>query len=95
MPQLDEFDFDTELIETVLGYMKFGNAADFFGLSAEHLQYSHPILLCIFAKFFNWFMRVGLVPTQFGISYTVPLLKGNKSYNKNLTVQVRKACVSE
>jgi len=40
-------------------------------------------------------MRVGLVPTQFGISYIVPLLKGNKSYNKNLTVQVGKACVSE
>jgi len=32
-------------------------------------------------------MHVGLVPTQFGISYTVPLLKGNKNYNKNLTVQ--------
>jgi len=36
-PHLDEFDFDTELIETVLGHMKRGKAADFLGLSAEHL----------------------------------------------------------
>jgi len=52
-PHLDKFDFDTELIETTLGYMKCGKAADFLGLSAEHLQYSHPILLCILAKFLN------------------------------------------
>ena len=32
-------------------------------------------------------MHVGLVPTQFGVSYTAPLLKGNKGYNKKLTVQ--------
>ena len=86
-PHLGELDFDTELIDTVLSSMKRGKAADFLGLTAEHLQYSHPILFCILAKFFNWFMRVGLVPTQFGVSYTVPLLKGNKGYNKKLSVQ--------
>jgi len=69
--------------------MHRGKAAVFDGLSAEHLMYCHPLLPCILAKLFNLFLRHGHVPTQFGISYTVPLLKGsNSNYTKNLTILV-------
>ena len=44
------------------------------------------LLPCILAKLFNLFIRYGHVPAAFGISYTVPLLKGSSSsYSKNLT----------
>ena len=67
--------------------MKRGKAADFYGLSVEHLQYSHPILCCVLAKLFNWFMHIGRVPSHFGISYTIPLLKGHTGCNRKLSVQ--------
>jgi len=81
----EEFCFDTELLENILSSMKRGKAVDFYG-SKNHLQYSHPILCCVLAKLFNWFLHVGYVPSQFGISYTVPLLKCNTGYNKKLSV---------
>ena len=56
-------------------YMKRGKAADLYGLSVEHLQYSHPILCCVLAKLFNWLMHIGRVPSHFGISYTIHFLK--------------------
>jgi len=39
-----EYDYDTELIENILMSMKRGKAADLYGLSVEHLQYSHQIM---------------------------------------------------
>ena len=40
----------------------------------------------ILAILFNLIVRSGFVPTQFGLSYTVPLLKGSlNSRSKNLT----------
>ena len=66
--------------------MHRGKAAGFDGLSAEHLMYCHLLLPCTLATLFNLFLCHGHVPTQFGISYTVPLLKGSSSsYSKNLT----------
>ena len=66
--------------------MHRGKAAVFDGLSAEHLMYCHPLQPCILAKLFNLFLRHGHVPTQFGINYTIPVLKGSSSsYSKNLT----------
>ena len=55
-------------------------------LSIEHLINCHPILPCILARFFNLIIRAGYVPSKFGLSYTVPLLKGSlNSRSKNLT----------
>ena len=67
--------------------MKRGKAADFCGLSVEQLQYSHPILCCVQAKLFNWFMHIGRVPSHFGISYTIPLLKRHTGCNRKFSVQ--------
>jgi exonuclease III len=85
-PHLDEYDFDAELVEDVLLNLMRGKAAGIDSLTAEHLQYSHSLLPCVLAKLFNWIMRAGHVPSQFGLSYTIPLLKGNSSSNKRLSV---------
>lgn len=77
---------DAELVEQMIGNMHRGKAAGLDGLTAEHLIFCHSLLPCILAKLFNLFIRYGHVPAAFGISYTVPLLKGSSSsYSKNLT----------
>ena len=57
------------------------------GVTAEHLQYSHPLLPCVLAKLFNFMIKLGYVPHSFGESYTVPILKGGiSSHGKSVTV---------
>ena len=85
-PHTNDLDFDAELVEKVLATMKRGKAAGLDTLTIEHLQHAHSLLPCVLAKLFNWIMHVGHVPENFGISYTVPLLKGNVSSSKRLSV---------
>ena len=63
-------DFDAELVETVIAKMKRGKAAGLDGITAEHLQYSHPLLVCVLSKLFNGVVKLGHVPASFGQSYT-------------------------
>jgi len=56
---------DAELIENVIcNKMKLGNAVDLDGITVEHLLYRH-----------NLMMDVGHIPWNFGLSYTMPVLK--------------------
>ena len=54
--------------------MKRGKAAGLDGITAEHLQYSHPLVACVLSKLFNGMVKLRHVPASFGQSYTVPLL---------------------
>jgi len=55
-----------------------------YALDVCNFTFCHSLLRCILAKLFNLFIRCGHVPAAFGISYTVPLLKGSSSnYSKN------------
>jgi len=79
--------FDTELVEIVESNMSRGKAPGLDGLTAEHLQYSHPLLACVLAKLLNAMVRLGHVPASFGQSYMVPLLKNaSNAYGKSVTV---------
>jgi hypothetical protein len=84
-PLIDEYKFDAQLVEQVISDMKRGKAAGLDNLTVEHLQHCHSLLPSVLAKLFNWFVRTGYVPGQFGLSYTVPLLKMNNTC-KNVTV---------
>jgi endonuclease/exonuclease/phosphatase family metal-dependent hydrolase len=84
-PMSEEHRFDAELVETVIGDMKLGKAAGLDGLTVEHLINCHPILPGLLARLFNLIIRTGHVPVQFGLSYTVPLIKVN-GCTKNLSV---------
>ena len=80
--------FDAELVDNIVTNMKRGKAAGLDGLTAEHLQYSHPCLPTLLAKLFNLIMDKGKVPNSFGRSYTIPLLKGSLvSTSKSLSVK--------
>ena len=83
----DRVEIDAELVESVISKMKRGKAPGLDGITAEHLQFCHYILPCILAKLFNLIIRSSYVPTNFGKSYTVPILKVSNVYGKSLTVE--------
>ena len=86
-PDNDGHEFDAELVESIIAKMKRGKAASFDGITAEHLQHSHPLLPGVLAKLFNYMVKLGHVPPSFGKTYIVPILKGSYSTHcKSATV---------
>jgi len=68
-PVLDKsMEFDAQLIGTSVSDMSNGKAAGLDGLSAEHLKYSHPIVIIILCKLFNLFVRISYLPSSFATS---------------------------
>ena len=63
--------------------MKRGKAQDIDGLTIEHIEFSHPALKLLLAKFFNYCIHSGAVPTRFGLGLTVPIPK-NGTYRNNM-----------
>ena len=78
----ESYNVDAELVENSIFGMKKGKAAGIDHITTEHLLHCHPILPCILAKLFNLCLSNRIVPDQFGLSYTVPLLK-NSTSSKN------------
>jgi len=79
LPVPCDLDFYTELVSKVLAKLKHGKAADIFGLSAEHLIFSHPALSVVLARLFRLILLSGYVPQGFKVSYihsTDPQAKG-------------------
>lgn len=74
-PLLHDSLFDVELVSKIIATLDRGKAADLDGLTAEHLQYCHPILISILTKLFNQMLTLSYIPPQFCHSYTVPLPK--------------------
>jgi hypothetical protein len=76
--QLMESDmFDVDLINTLVLEMKNGKAAGLDGLTVEHIKNSHPIIYVVLCKLFNQCLLLGWIPPAFGLSYTVPIPKGD------------------
>ena len=81
----DMQNFDTELVSNIILNLKHGKAAGTDGLSAEHLQFSHPVLSVILAKLFQLMLLCSFVPSGFRYSYIVPIPKPKECYSKALT----------
>jgi len=58
-----DLEFDAELVETVVAKMKRGKAAGLDSITAEHLQYSHPVLSCVFINTVQYYGQTGSCPT--------------------------------
>jgi hypothetical protein len=82
----NEFSFDTELVGDIIEKSERGKAACLDCITAEHLQYCHPVLQCILTKLFNLMIDVCYVPQAFGYSYIVPMPETKDCYMKALTV---------
>jgi len=86
-PFIKDYAIDAELVENVIRKMKRDKAADLEGITCEHLIFSHALLPCILAKFFNLMINISYVPLSFDRSCTVPILKSNCNvYGKIVTV---------
>jgi len=72
-PVTEDQQIDTELVSSIIDKLTHGKAADFNGLSSEHLYYCHPSLSVILAKLFQIIMRCSYVPVAFKYSYIVPI----------------------
>ena len=83
---LFDYSFDVKLIDKIISSLKKCKAAGPDGLTAEHLQFCHPVLPLILVKLFNFFMSIGYVPVCVGQSYTVLIPKGGKAFGRSLTV---------
>ena len=73
-------------MDTIITELKKNKAAGLDNLTAEHLQFSQPIVVSVMCKIFNIMMSYGYVPASSGRSYTIPLPKGNATWGKTLMV---------
>ena len=64
--------------------LKKNKAARLDSLTADHVQFSHPIVVLVMSKLFNIMMFYGYVTASFVRSYTIPLPKGYVSLGKAL-----------
>jgi len=74
-PIVDNEYFNTEMVSRIIVDMKKGKAPDLDGLTAEHLQYSHPVLSVLLSKMFKLVVLSRCVPKGFKRSYIVPISK--------------------
>ena len=75
LPLREELNIDTELVSTVIAKLKKGKAADFHGITGEHLLYPHPSLSVILTKLFKLISITTYVPQSFKYNYLVPIPK--------------------
>jgi len=69
--------FSVETVDSSINLLKKGKAPGVDNLTAEHLLYSHPILVTCLTQLFNLMLQCGYVPDSFGTGIMIPLLKGN------------------
>jgi len=76
-PIIDNDHFDTKMVSKIIFDIKRGKAADVYGLTVEHLQYSHPVMSVLLSKFFLLITLCGCIPNGFKrtCSYIVSIPK--------------------
>jgi exonuclease III len=82
----------TDIVNSLLN-LKKGKAMGLDGISAEHLLFSHPILIQLLAAFFNVFLCCAFVPESFRSGLLLPVLK-NAGLNPTLTDNYRGITIS-
>jgi len=80
-------DFTTEAVSRIIFDLTRGKAADIDGLTAEHLQYSNPVVSVLLAKLFALIALSRRPPVGFKRSYIVPIPKSNDCRSKALSCQ--------
>jgi hypothetical protein len=75
---LQDIEFDISLVESSLKRMKKGKAPGCDSVSTEHLLYSHPIVLKLIAKLFEFCWKADVVLSAFTSGLIVPILKGKE-----------------
>ena len=90
----DDRVFDVALISKLVSNLKNGRAPGLDDISAEHLKFSHPIVIIILSKLFNLFLTYSHIPLAFGLTYTVPIPKCNSVLKAMTSSDFRGICIS-
>ena len=77
--------FDAEIVGRSIFKLKRGKAAGLNLVSNEHIVHSHPSLVGILARVFNWILICSHVPDLFYHSYTIPIPKEKDNVHSKLT----------
>lgn len=72
---------DVELLDGIIKGLSKGKAAGIDRLTAEHIQYCHPIVISILAMLFNIMFKYEYVPDAFGVGIIVPIPKKDSKCN--------------
>ena len=76
-----DFVIDASMVDRIVIDMKGGKAAGIDDLMAEHLKFSHPVIIIILKKLFNLVLKSGFVPTDFGRGLIIPIHKKRSNCN--------------
>lgn len=68
---------NVELVDNMIHNLKRARASGPDGITAEHLLYSHPLLIVQLSYLFRMMLLHKFVPDAFGIGMIVPLIKGD------------------
>ena len=78
---VDLMNINVEFIDKIVRSLKKGKAAGVDGLTAEHIQYSHPIIVSILNLFFKLFIKFEHVPPSFSLGIIIPIPKNDSKSN--------------
>ena len=70
-----EEEITIDMVDDIVYSMKRGKASDVDDLTAEHIQFCHPIVITLLRKLFNFMLRYGVLPQGFGRGLIIPVLK--------------------
>ena len=68
-------------VESIISNLPRGKAAGLDNLTAEHLQYAHPLATCAIVKLFNICVELEYVPDSFGKGIIIPIRKCDSKRN--------------
>ena len=78
-----ELVLEVQLVDFMIFKLKKGKAAGIDGLTCEHLQNCHPIVITMLTKLFNLMIKYSFVPNDFGLGIIILIPKGESKGNKS------------
>ena len=65
-------------VDSSIRVLKMGKACGYDGITAEHIIYSHPLIVLLLSILFNAIVRYAYVPDSFAKGVIIPILKNNE-----------------
>lgn len=91
---VNEFTIDTEMIDRIVRNLGRGKSSGLDQLTAEHIQFSHPIVINILAMLLNLLIKLEFVPKAFGIGVIIPIPKKDSKSNHDRLSDYRGITIS-
>ena len=83
-----------EIVDNIISKLKNGKAASLDNLTAEHIKYSHPIIVKLLSELFNLMLKTNYVPNSFGLGVIIPIPKSDSNKGNCTTDDFRGITIS-